>query len=414
MENFRMKFLTTMTARRLSLLLLVSAACAFGAYKIGFAQSASYGSTSTKTVPSPNRAWNITIKEHWYEGNYAFISDAIYTVSIAPSSAPTQQTALYATEDHGQPEDQPVVVWLDNTHLQITSIAPNHAVQLNTFQNITIMYFYTTYHNSIAPVMTPTPMPPPPSTHAMSWKVIDYFTKQPVSNAVSSLNAVTVSSTTPGAFFALITGLTPLRIAASGYATYNGALDPAAAVSPRTIALFPISSAMQAWLNQINTDRAASGTSNKLQLDDALTIVAFDHAADMSSKHYAAYSDPASPAGDGLDPMSRRSLLGVEPTALGRWSENIAQGYASWQAAESAFITTKTNCSTTSSSYCTVVDPSAVWVGLGIAQTSGGALAYDQAFSTAFIPSDTVKTGVLPPTTGSPLPPEYFNEAWRI
>jgi uncharacterized protein YkwD len=166
---------------------------------------------------------------------------------------------------------------------------------------------------------------------------------------------------------------------------------------------------MKAWLNQINADRAANGTPNKLQIDDILTIAAFDHAADMSKNHYFSGNDPAPPAGDGLTPWARWTLLGLESPSNA--AENIGSGFSNWQAAESAFMATKANSGNckTYTLYCDIVNPNATHIGLAIAQAPGRSLDYEQDFSGQFTTSDTVKTGAIPPVTGSPLPPEYFD-----
>lgn len=247
-----------------------------------------------------------------------------------------------------------------------------------------------------APSATNPTASPTPAQQTVPVAAVDYFTAQAVGSANVSIDGVSGTRS-------LSAGLHTLVASAPGYATFNGAIQiPAGAVN-RTVKLFPISPSMTAWLTQINADRAANGAS-AVQLDDMLTIAAYDHAVDEATQGYFAHFDP-----HGFSPNTRSLLLGSMMQGL----EDIAAGYATWSGAESAMMAERTalphqdaaDCQTSSEDlaghYCNIVWPTHNWVGLAILSAPNGATQYgtyyDQEFGELYGIFDTT----VPPTQAS-------------
>jgi len=249
---------------------------------------------------------------------------------------------------------------------------------------------------SSSPTITSTASETPGTTIALT----DYFSGAPVTGATVIVDGVATSASgtlhlTPSA------GLHTLSVTASGYATYNGALQigSATAIATRTITLFPVNPLLAQWLAQVNVDRAAAGEP-PVALDDMLTIAAFDHASDMGVRGYFAHFDT-----HGFAPTTRALLLG----SMLMGSENIGAGYASWNDVESAFVAerqllpnqTEADCATAASAatdhYCNIAAPAHNWVGLAIVAVPGSPYGtyYDQEFGDLY--------GVYDTTAISPL-----------
>jgi hypothetical protein len=217
--------------------------------------------------------------------------------------------------------------------------------------------------------------------------VLDYFTMQPVYNAIYSIDGIPNSLSGSGiqddVFPTTLTaGVHPMIIGAPNYAVYHNGVQPGDKAS---ILLFPVSGAIQAWVNQVNLDRQLNGVWNGLlALDNGLTIAAFYHAADMAKYGYFNHFDPF----QNLGPTDRVQRLG-ENILVG---ENIARA-GTWQAAEQAFMNEKrwlanqdkSDCPETLSAagqneataenktpqelvghFCNIVNPNYTWIGLGI------------------------------------------------
>jgi hypothetical protein len=240
-------------------------------------------------------------------------------------------------------------------------------------------------------IASPTPTPLVNGT-PNTLTVVDYFTGAQISGAVVKIDAAPVASAGGVYSTAVAAGLHALQITASGYATFNGAIQSPGGASIRTIKAFPVTSAMSAWLAQVNADRASNG-GNPVQLDDMLSIAAYDHAADMGTQGYVAHWDP-----HGFAPTTRSVLLGSMLLA----AENIASGYSNWTAAEQAFMSEKANlphqnvsdCPTDDAAaghYCNITWPSHNWVGLAIVDVPGSPsnLYYDQEFGDFYAMYDT-------------------------
>jgi len=213
---------------------------------------------------------------------------------------------------------------------------------------------------------------------------VDYFSGRAIPNVTIAIDGAAIASAsgqgqlTPGA------GLHSLTVAAAGYATYNGALQWPRGTATRSVALFPVSRVLRAWLAQINADRAANGGS-PVALDDMLTIAAYDHAVDMGTRGYFAHFDP-----HGFAPTTRSLLLG----SMMMGAENIAAGYGTWHDAEASFMSERSrlpdrdaaDCAderaAAAGHYCNIVWSSHNWVGLADVNVPGSPYGtyYDQEF----------------------------------
>jgi hypothetical protein len=261
-------------------------------------------------------------------------------------------------------------------------------------------------------------VPQPTSCPASSVmvSVVDYFTGAPVSLAMATVDGAPAGS---GASlcFTLATGVHPVSISASGYATYNGAVQLPGGAMTRTVPLFPVGPSLAGWLALVNADRQANGAP-PVQLDDWLTIVAWDHAVDMAVQGYYAHFDP-----HGLAPTTRSLLLG----SMVMGSENLDVGSASYADAETAFMVEKSQLPNQSPSdcanddslaghYCNIVAAPHNWVGLAVADVpqSQYGTYYDEEFGDLYGYYDTTVIPAQPAlgTTASlsvvPAPGQTF------
>lgn len=225
---------------------------------------------------------------------------------------------------------------------------------------------------------------------------MDYFTAQAVGSASVSIDG---AAATRG----LSAGLHTLVVTAPGYATFNGAIQIPGGASNRTVKLFPVSPSMAAWLTQINADRAANGAS-AVQLDDMLTIAAYNHAVDEATQGYFAHFDP-----QGFSPNTRSLLLGSMMQGL----EDIAAGFPTWAGAETAMMGERTalphqdaaDCQTTSEDlaghYCNIVWPTHNWVGLAILSAPNGATQYGTYYDQEFGELYGIFDATAPPAQAS-------------
>jgi len=229
----------------------------------------------------------------------------------------------------------------------------------------------------------------------MAVSTTDYFTNGAVvsSATVDGRALAAVSSGTFGP--ALAPGLHSLQITAPGYATYNGAIQVPGGAVTRTITLFPESPAVAAFVAGINADRATDGRT-AVQLDNQLTIAAYDHAADMAAQGYYAHFDP-----NGFAPTTRSLLLGSEMVG----DENIDVGAPTWADAEYAFVQNEKNQLPNKSAadcvaygdphyaghYCNLIYPGHNWVGLGVVSNPSSLYTtyYDQEFGDLYGMVDT-------------------------
>ncbi len=156
-----------------------------------------------------------------------------------------------------------------------------------------------------------------------------------------------------------------------------------------------------AWLTQVNADRAANGSA-PLVFDEALlesgrywanfmaTTGYFNHCIPASSCGGPSATPPPGAAPQDATPATRDAYFNAY---FGGWGENIAAGFPTWAAAESAFMAEKANCPGDTATGCpftestghflNIVDPSYLWAGLGEGLNGAGyGDYYDQEFAT--------------------------------
>jgi len=214
-----------------------------------------------------------------------------------------------------------------------------------------------------------------------------------------TLDGHVVSASASGTYApAVAAGLHQLQITAPGYATYNGAIQVPGGALSRAITLFPESPVVAAFLADINVDRAADGRT-PVQLDNQLTIAAFNHAVDMGTQGYYAHFDP-----NGFAPTTRSLLLGSEMVG----DENIAGNYTNVADAEFAFVQNeKAKLPNQSAAdcvrygdpeyaghYCNLIFATHNWVGLAVTRAGSvgnypGITFYDQEFGDLYGMVDT-------------------------
>jgi uncharacterized protein YkwD len=162
-----------------------------------------------------------------------------------------------------------------------------------------------------------------------------------------------------------------------------------------------------AWLERVNSDRAANGAA-PVVLDESLLESARYWSNFMAHTGYFAHCVPASACtpGDTATPPPSAEAFDANPgtrdayfgAAAGLWGENIAAGFATWSGAEGAFMAEKSLCPGATYSGCSfgettghflnIVDPTFAWVGL--AEAHGGVKFgsyYDQEFGSPGTPS---------------------------
>jgi len=232
---------------------------------------------------------------------------------------------------------------------------------------------------------------------AATIKVTDYFTGSPVTGATATVDGAQTAFSGTLCVASLATGLHPVVIAATGYATYNGAIQLPGGQTSRTVGLFPVTATMASWLALVNSDRSANGAA-PVALDNGLTIAAWDHAVDMGTLGYFAHFDT-----NGFAPTTRSLMLG----SMVMGSENIASGYATFQDADAAFMAEQASLPNQSPSdcaaddslaghYCNIVASTHNWVGLAAANVGASGLYYDQEFGDLYAYYDTTVSSPEP------------------
>jgi uncharacterized protein YkwD len=230
----------------------------------------------------------------------------------------------------------------------------------------------------------------------VQWSVTDYFTGKALKTAALTIDGHAQPGHGPVFSDQLASGVHSVVIAAPGYATYENAVSVPTGTPRRSVELFALPAAVRSWIALVNRDRKANGA-GPVQVDNGLTIAAFDHASDMVAKKYFAHFDP-----NGFSPTTRSLLLG---SMLPGW-ENIAYGYSSYQAAELAFMSEKASlpnkspkdCSADwddAGHYCNIVMPQHNRVGVAIVGTF-----YDEEFSNYYGMYDTSAISPEPKLNG--------------
>jgi hypothetical protein len=229
--------------------------------------------------------------------------------------------------------------------------------------------------------------PGPCSATSVSVSLVDYFSGETLSGSASIDGA-----SAGGGPFCVGPGVHPVSIKASGYATYNGAIQLPGGATSRTIRLFPVSTAVAGWLALVNMDRQSNGAP-PVQLDNALTIAAWDHAIDMGTQGYVGHFDP-----HGFAPTTRSLMLG----SMLMGSEDFAYGYPTYEVADNSFMVEKAQLPNQTASdcaahdaladhYCNIVSVLHNWVGLAVAKmpASTHITYYDQEFGDLYGYFDT-------------------------
>ena len=232
-------------------------------------------------------------------------------------------------------------------------------------------------------------------------KVVDYFT----GNAVAGTSAKVDGASATLPCFTLANGVHPLQITASGYATYNGAIQVPGGAMTRTVQLFPVTASASAWLTLVNSDRLANGA-GPVQIDSGLMIAGWNHVVDMGKQGYFAHFDP-----NGFAPTTRSLLLG----SMMMSAENLAAGDKTYADAEAAFMGEKNSlpnkapgdCTAdynAAGHYCDLITASHNWVGFGMAHVPGApyqGLYYSQEFGDLYAYYDTTVLGSYPATNST-------------
>jgi len=163
-----MKMSVISKTQRIGALLFLAAVCCFGSSKAYAIETASPGCQrlSTKTVVSPNGAWEAVVHEDFCEFGYAFTSIANYTVTIITRSDRARQERqgnVFVINSNGHPSYQPVVSWIGQDELLISTRHSRYiGLQKDKFEKIKIQYAYQA--PPPLPTRRPTPQPPIPTS----------------------------------------------------------------------------------------------------------------------------------------------------------------------------------------------------------------------------------------------------------
>ena len=177
-------------------------------------------------------------------------------------------------------------------------------------------------------------------------------------------------------------------VSAPGYTTYTSGVEfPAASTTLRSFTLTAVAAPIVSWLARVNGDRAAYGAA-ALSLDESITEAAAQHATEMQSGGYFAHYDL-----EGRSPSQQCAAF----YSLVDCGQNIAEGFATANAAEGAFMAEASACPVQPASFANcpfsdaagavtghfvnIVDPNYATVGLAIAGGSGP--YYVEDFGTA-------------------------------
>ena len=250
-----------------------------------------------------------------------------------------------------------------------------------------------------APGVTSTASPatsPTAGQQAAAVSVVDYFTAQTIGSASVTVDGAPLTH-------ALSTGLHTLVVTAPGYATFNGAIQVPGGAANRTVKLFPVSPSMTAWLAQIDADRAANGA-GAVQLDDMLSIAAYDHAGRSSDSGLLRALRPA-----GVQPEHALAAAGLDDARSGRHRRGLRRlgrrgkrdDGGAYRAAAPGRRRLPNEPESLAGHYCNIVWPLHNWVGLALLSAPGGATQYgtyyDQEFGELYGVYDTT----VPPAAAS-------------
>jgi hypothetical protein len=131
--------------QRIGALLVLAAVCCFGTNKAYAIETAPLGCErlSTKTVVSPDGAWEAVLYEEACEYGYSFTATANYVVRIISRKDREKQDNVFAIPDRGKQNPHPLVSWIGRDELLI-STPHSHFIglQKDRFEKVKISYTY--------------------------------------------------------------------------------------------------------------------------------------------------------------------------------------------------------------------------------------------------------------------------------
>jgi hypothetical protein len=99
---------------------------------------------TTATLASPDAAWLALVQEDTCVGVFPFTTGVTDTVQLVrPGEQPDSDNDVFALEEHGRPENRPLLRWLSPQKLQIT--VPNRSLiglQKRAFAGVEIVVKY--------------------------------------------------------------------------------------------------------------------------------------------------------------------------------------------------------------------------------------------------------------------------------
>lgn len=133
--------------QRIGAVLFLATICCFGTNKAYAVSSATASPDcqrlSSKTVVSPDGAWEAMLHEEACEYGYSFTATANYVVTIISRKDHEKQGDVFATTDDRNPGYQPFVSWIGRDELLISTVKdPYSGLQKDKFEKIKISYTY--------------------------------------------------------------------------------------------------------------------------------------------------------------------------------------------------------------------------------------------------------------------------------
>jgi uncharacterized protein YkwD len=217
-----------------------------------------------------------------------------------------------------------------------------------------------------------------------------------VMHAVTAANgSFTIGGLTPGTYALTIFAPAPHT------AVLHQDLVVSASSASGTYFLTAPTTTETAWFAQQTLDRAAFDVA-PLVLDESALEAARYWASFMARNDYFGHCIPESScvAGDTTPPPASYGPQDVNPQARftyfhgfsgGNEGENIAAGYATWQAVDQAFMAEQSACPGDTATGCpftdatghflNIIDANYAWTGVAIATDASGTLYYDEEFT---------------------------------
>ncbi len=142
-----MKLPVISKVQRIGVMLFLAAIGCFGTNTADAIATAPPGCQrlSSKTVVSPDGAWEAMLYEQACEFGYSFTATANYVVRIISRKDHEKQGDVFATPDRGNENPHPFISWIGRDELLIST--PHSlfvGLQKNKFEKIKISYTYQT------------------------------------------------------------------------------------------------------------------------------------------------------------------------------------------------------------------------------------------------------------------------------